>query len=135
MNPLSCQSGRGYFYEVKLMAKMYVNGQECPTPSVFQWSLQDISQSDAGRTQDGIMHKNRTGQKRKIQLQWNAPKPEVASRVLQLFNGEYFDVTYPDPLSNATETRTFYRGDANAPVYWWCNGGLYENVSFNIIER
>lgn len=112
-----------------------VNGVDVPTPSRFGWSLQDVSSSDAGRTQDGIMHKNRIAQKEKIQLEWAYPKPDVASRVLQAFNTEYFQVTYKSPLTNSTVTKTFYRGDAQAPTYWWCNGGLFENITFDIIER
>lgn len=112
-----------------------VNGIDCPTPSQFGWSLQDVSASDAGRTQDGTMHKNRITQKEKIQLQWAYPKPDVASTVLKLFNGEYFEVTYRSPLTNTIVTKTFYRGDANAPTYWWCQGGLFQNISFDIIER
>ena len=41
-----------------------VNGVDCPTPSAFGWSLQDISAADSGRTEDGLMHKNRIAQKR-----------------------------------------------------------------------
>jgi len=112
-----------------------VNGVDVPTPSQFGWSLQDVSASDAGRTQDGLMHKNRITQKEKIQLSWAYPKPEVASVILQLFNPEYFEVMYRSPFNNQIVTKTFYRGDAQAPTYWWCNGGLFQSISFDIIER
>ena len=117
------------------MAKTYVNGQECPCPSVFQWGLRDISASDAGRTMDTIMHKNRVGQKREIKLQWNAVRPDTVAKVLQLFNDEYFEYTYLDPMSNTMETRTFYRGDSDADLYTWALGGIYTSVGFTIIER
>lgn len=117
------------------MAMTWVNGVECPPPSVFQWGLRDISSANAGRTEDTFMHKNRVGQKREIKLQWNAPRPEVTAKVLQMFNPEYFNYTYWDPMSNAIETREFYRGDADANFYTWTNGGLYESVAFTIIER
>lgn len=112
-----------------------VNGVACPCPSQFGWSLSDISASDSGRTEDGLMHKNRIGQKEKIQLSWNAPKPDKASTILQMFSPEYFDVTYRSPLTNSVVTKTFYRGDQSASTYWWCNGGLFESISFDIIER
>lgn len=117
------------------MAMTWVNGEECPTPSVFQWGLRDISSADAGRTEDTTMHKNRVGQKREIKLQWNGTRPDVTSKVLNLFNPEYFEYTYWDPKDNKVETRTFYRGDADANLYTWTNGGLYESVGFTIIER
>ena len=112
-----------------------VNNVDCPTPSEFGWSLQDISAADSGRTQDGLMWKNTIGKKEKIQLSWNAPKPEKAAQILQMFSGEYFNVTYRSPLTNTVVTKTFYRGDANADTYWWANNGLFEKISFNIIER
>lgn len=112
-----------------------VNNVDCPTPSEFGWSLQDVSASDSGRTQDGLMHKNTVTRKEKIQLSWNAPDPAKASTVLQMFLPEYFEVTYRSPLTNTIVTKTFYRGDANAQTYWWANNGLFEKISFNIIER
>ena len=112
-----------------------VNNVDCPTPSKFGWSLQDVSAADSGRTQDAVMHKNRVAQKEKIELAWNAPDYAKASQILQMFQAEYFDVTYRSPLTNSIVTKTFYRGDASAPVYWWINNGLFETISFNIIER
>lgn len=112
-----------------------VNGVDCPTPSEFQWSLQDISAPDSGRTLDGLMWKNRVGQKEKIELSWNAPDNVKASQILQMFQPEYFDVTYRSPLTNSLVTKTFYCGDRSAPTYWWRNNGLFEKISFNIIER
>lgn len=41
------------------MAMIWVNGVVIKTPTSFSWGLQDISDSDSGRTQDTIMHKNR----------------------------------------------------------------------------
>jgi len=111
-----------------------VNGVDVPTPSVFEWGLQDVSAADSGRTQDGRMHKNMITRKEKIQLSWNAPDPEKASTVLQMFLPEYFNVTYRSPLTNTIVTKEFYRGDANAPTYWWARGGRFEKLAFNIIE-
>lgn len=111
-----------------------VNGVDCPTPSEFGWGLQDVSAADSGRTQDGKMHKNLVVRKEKIELAWNSPDPEKTSTVLQMFLPEYFDVTYRSPLTNTIVTKTFYRGDAKAPAYWWAKGGRFQKLSFNIIE-
>jgi hypothetical protein len=113
-----------------------VNGKKILTPSVFQPSLQDISAADAGRTQDTIMHKNRKGKKRKIQLAWNGVNKEQAHSILQAFKDEYFRVTYYDPWEGDTITKTSYSGDQSAPVKtWMVNKKIYEQVSFDIIER
>ena len=82
------------------------------------------------------MHKNRVGQKRKISLAWDNPTKEEAAAILQAFNPEYIDVTYPDAMSGKDETRTFYVGDRTAPMKMWTiNKKIYSQISFNIIER
>ena len=75
-----------------------VNNVDCPTPSEFGWSLQDVSAADSGRTQDAVMHKNRVAVKEKIQLSWNAPDPAKAATILQMFDSEYFDVSESEPF-------------------------------------
>lgn len=112
-----------------------VNGSDVPIPSEFGWSIQDVSAPDSGRTLDGLMQKERVTRKEKIQLKWNGKSPEDTVTILQAFADEYFDVTYVCPLTNSVVTKQFYCGDQSAPYYWWCNGGLLESVSFNIIER
>lgn len=113
-----------------------VNGQPIKTPSVFDWGLNDVSASDAGRTSDALMHKNRVARKRKIALAWNSPTKEEAHAILSAFAGEYFTLTYWDPLDGRTETRTFYSGDQDAPVKsWTINNKTYSQVKFDIIER
>lgn len=118
------------------MSMILVDGSEIKDPSVFEWGLQDVSDSEAGRTEDITMHKNRIGQKRKIKLAWNNPTPEEAANILQLFNPEYFMVTYPDALSGKTETREFYAGDRSSPMRaWTAKYKRYTQVTFDIIER
>ena len=113
-----------------------VNGVAVKTPSTFQWSIQDVSASDAGRTQDALMHKMLITRKRKIAMTWAGPSPEETRAILQAFNSEYFEMTYYDPLDGAEETRIFYTGDRAAPFKWWMAGNRrFEQVSFDVIER
>lgn len=113
-----------------------VDGRRVKTPSVFHLSFQDISASDAGRTTDALMHKNRVARKRKISLAWNAPTPNEAHDILTAFAPEYFNVEYYDPLIGGTTTKTFYSGDQEAPVKIWAVGNKrYEQISFDVIER
>lgn len=120
------------------MAKeLKVNNVTMPCPSKFDVSYQDISASDSGRTEDGLMWKNRIGQKVKIGLEWLAVSDADAATILSAFDDEYFQVTYHDPKANAVVTKTFYGGDRSAPYYWWVEnrGWSFQNISFNIIER
>ena len=113
-----------------------VDGVDMPCPSKFEWSLQDVSASESGRTDDTIMHKNRVGQKRKIQLGWNGLDTADTATILQAFNPEYISVRYWDMMNGAYETRTFYVGDRSAPVkVWFVGKHIIETLSFDIIER
>lgn len=109
-------------------------------PSVLEVSYQDISASDAGRVHDdgNTMYKMRTSQKVKIKLSWANPTAAQAAEILTAFDPEYFDVTYPDPKSNAMVTRTFYAGDRKAPMRWYAlpgKGTRWGILTFDIIER
>lgn len=113
-----------------------VDGVWIKSPSSLSWGKQDISASDAGRTDDTIMHKNKVGEKRTLDLSWSGPTPEEASAILKAFAPEYVSVLYWDVENCRMETRTFYTGDKKAPVkIWTVNNKRYESVSFNIIER
>lgn len=111
-------------------------GWETFLPSAYKWGLQDISSPASGRTLDGMMHKERVAQKRKLELSfWGLKKSETA-RVLQAFNPEYIDVEFEDAMTGEREVRTFYTGDKTAPVWTWTvDNKIYEKISFNLIER
>jgi hypothetical protein len=81
------------------------------------------------------MHVEQVTQKDKIGLKWLGSTPEQAATILQMFDPEYINVTYLNPLTNSVVTKEFYTGDRSAPYYWWCDGGRHSEISFNIIER
>ena len=115
---------------------LVVDGVKIKSPSSLSWGKQDISASDAGRTDDTIMHKNKVGEKRTLDLSWSGTTLQEASAILKAFAPEYFQVTYWDVENCRMETRTFYSGDKKAPVkIWTVNQKRYESISFNIIER
>lgn len=111
-----------------------VGGVTVPVPSKFQWQLSDVSDADAGRTEDAKMHKMRIAQKIHIDLEWDYVSTDEASIILNAFQPEYINITYLDPKEAGFVTKRFYVGDRSAPLY---NTGmdLWENVSFNIIEQ
>lgn len=113
-----------------------VDGKKIKTPSEMEWSLQDVSSANAGRTQDGQMQKLRVAQKRTLKLSWSNPDPDSASAILKAFNPEYFNVRYFDPMENKYQTREFYAGDRVAPFKrWTVRNKRFSAVSFDIIER
>ena len=112
----------------------FVDGYAVKCPSSYTYRLQDVSAPGAGRTEDMEMQKMRLGQKVKIDLSWSACTTAEVSAILQAFNPEYVSVEYLDPYANAWTTKTFYVGDRASPLYN-ATSGLWENVTFNIIER
>ena len=111
-----------------------VDGKAVLVPDTYQWELEDISESDAGRTEDVKMHKKRIGQVVKLQLSWGDVSIEDAADILQKFNPEYIFVCYLDAMAGKFLTKEFYVGNRNAPLF---NSEmvLWESISFNIIER
>lgn len=111
-----------------------VDGVAVKSPSVYKWKLEDLSASDAGRTEDTVMDKKRIGQLVGIELQWNKVSIADASKILKLFNPEYIKVEYLDAMQGKYVERTFYVGERSAPLY---NGelGLWDNIAFNLIGR
>ena len=115
---------------------LMVDGVKIKTPSVFQWSINEVSAPSAGRATDGKMYKERVTRKRKINLQWNGTTPAETKAILSAFQKEYFKVQYWDALAGRIQVRTFYSGDQTAPIkQWTVNNKIYEQVSFDIIER
>lgn len=113
-----------------------VDGVDMPNPSKLQWGLQDVSIGDSGRDDTGYMYKGRVTQKVKLEIEWSAVTPSVASTILNAFNPEYITVRYFDPKENAWQLKTFYAGDRTASTkIWTVDSKIYESISFNIIER
>ena len=114
---------------------LQIDGVWIPDPSSLQWGIQSVSDSNAGRTTDGLMHVNLITRKRKLELEWTGVSFSVASEILKAVNPETFNVTYLDALTNTRLTKKFYVGDRTAMVYSYTDGyKRYQNVSFNIIE-
>lgn len=111
-----------------------VDGKSVKCPSGYQYSLSDLSDSSAGRTEDTLMHKNRIGQKVKIALEWRNVTYAECSAILKAFDPEYISVEYFDAKENGYRTKTFYVGDRSTPLYN-ARKGLWSNVAFNITER
>ena len=116
-----------------------VDGVAMPCPYKFTWNLQRVSDADAGRTQDALMHVNQVAQKRKLEIAWHYKDWQEVAPIIRAFNPEYVNVRYPDMLSGTYETRVFYTGDQKVSAkFWWTEpyeNHLLEEISFNLIER
>ncbi len=111
-----------------------VDGKAIKCPTGYQWKLQDISASDAGRTEDTNMDKKRIGQCVKLELEWKNVSIEDAATILQAFNPEYINITFLDAKKGGYVTSRFYVGDRAAPLYN-ATLGVWSKIAFNVIER
>lgn len=118
------------------MALIKINGTKLKDPSAMGFKFADISQSSSGRTQSGVMYKNRVTSKITISLTWNMPTPEETAFILTKTKPEYFKVTFINPENNREVTKEMYRSDVTTPVKMWTdNNKRYSQVTFDLIER
>jgi hypothetical protein len=110
-----------------------VDGVAVPCPSKYDWKLSDVSDGDAGRTEDGLMHKMEVTQKVHIELEWQNIGDSAAAAILRAFNPEYINVNYYDYKSMGFQTKRFYVGDRSVTTYSRLLG--ISTVAFNIIEQ
>ena len=111
-----------------------INGVEFPyEPSSYQWIKEDISASDAGRTEDTVMHKKMLRSVVALELGWQNVRTNVASGVLNAFDREYLTVEYLDPQEGGYVSKTFYVGNRTVPMYSAILD-VWSNISFKIIE-
>lgn len=105
-----------------------------PVPSGYTCNVSDVSDSDAGRTEDTKMHKNMLGSCVHIGLEWSYVTPAEAIEIMTAFAPEYFNVEYLDVRTGTYVTSEFYCGDKTATMTQTSVGVRYV-ISFNIIER
>lgn len=111
-----------------------VGSSTVPAPSVYDFDVSDVSDSDAGRNDNGKMFKNLIGSCAKIELSWNNVSLAEGSDILSAFKNEYFSMTFFDGVKGTFRTTTFYRGDISAKMYNY-RLGIWSSISFNVIER
>lgn len=111
-------------------------------PLNFKCNIKDLdynANSSFGRAINGDLNRNRIAVKRTLTLTFSALEWSDLSAVLQQMADEFFTVYYPDILTGAYETKTFYVSDRPAQsintqlstdteIYW--NG-----FTFNLIEK
>ena len=102
----------------------------------IDWELNDLDSEDSGRTLDGLMHRSRVTQKRKITVRLNPLKTEDFSTFSAAIGAEYVAVTILDPRAGAQTEYTFYGSSIKAATMsddgtdcWWKGG------SFSLIEQ
>ena len=121
------------------MAILQINKIDIADPKTLQWDLYDLDGEDgSGRTQDGLMHRDRVAVKRKLICTWSPMTNEEISVLLKAMDSIFFTMRYPDAHDGAYREGTFYVGDRSTPLYMWNaekKKYLWEGLSANFIER
>ena len=96
----------------------------------------DIDAPDAGRTLDGLMHRNRVATKVKILVTCRPLTSDQVMLIRQALASEYITVRYIDPVSGQTQ-KTMYLGNMSMgeSIIRPDGTALWKNFTFHLIER
>ena len=111
-----------------------VDNAYVPVLSGYTFNVSDVSDANAGRTEDTKMHKNMLGSCVHLGLEWALLTSAQAIEVMTAFAPEYISVQYLDVRTGSYVTSTFYSGDKTANMTMTSLGARY-SINFNIIER
>lgn len=112
-----------------------INGVAIVAPSVFQVDIADID-GETRRNARGDLIRDRVAVKRKLNCEWPPLAMGEISTLLQAVKDVFFQVTYPDPMTGRTETKTFYVGDRSMPLLLVKDGQyLWKGLKMNFIEK
>ena len=113
-----------------------INGLDI-TPYIEQkgikWTRNDLDGSNAGRTMDGIMHRERIGSKVRLDITCLPLNSKDAATVLNAIYPEYVEVEYIDPMYSRV-FKTMYSNNTPATFIDTVTD-LWEGISFPLIER
>ena len=103
----------------------------------IKWQRNDLEAPDAGRTLDGVMHRQRVSSKITLAITCRSLKTSEAAIVLQAIYPEYVTVVYDDPQQGTVVTRTMYSNNNPATFAQQQTDGsyLWEEISFPLIEQ
>lgn len=89
-----------------------IDGVSIPTPSTYDFNIEDLSSEATGRSLDGIMHKDVVDIKDYYTVIWKKLSAEDAALLLNLVDGKtQIAFTYVDPrLPSQVVSRDFYVG-------------------------
>ena len=99
----------------------------------IKWQRNDPDGPNAGRTMDGVMHRERVATKVKLNVTCRPLKSEDAQVVLNAIYPEYVEVEYIDPMCGHS-VKTMYSNNPPATFIDTATD-LWEGITFPLIER
>ena len=85
------------------MAILQINKIDIADPQTLTWDIYDLDGEDgAGRTQDGLMHRDRVAVKRKLNCTWSPMTNEEIKFIEELKKDKMvYDILFSDPKRGA----------------------------------
>ena len=109
-----------------------VGGVALPTPNEYKVQLSDLDSSDTGRTEDGVMMRNRIRDGiAKISVSWAALSTEDCAKILKAVSPDSVQVDY---FFGEMRSAKMYAGDRTADLKAAREGQAVWNVELNLIE-
>ena len=102
----------------------------------LKWTRNDVDSDDAGRTLDGVMHRDRVASKVRLHVKCRPLTQNEAMAVLRAIIPEYVTVRYIDPQDGSV-TKTMYSNNipAMCAIVRPDGTGLWTGIEFPLIER
>lgn len=114
------------------MEILNIDGTALPAPSAYKVQLSDLDSSGTGRTEDGILVRERVrGGVAKISVSWAALSTADCARVLNATAPDSMQVAY---FFGGTRTAKMYAGDRTADLKAAREGRAVWEVAVNLIE-
>ena len=84
------------------MAILQINKIDIADPQTLTWDIYDLDgENGSGRTEDGLMHRDRVAVKRKLNCTWSPMTNEEISVLLKAMDDVFFTIRYPDAHDGA----------------------------------
>lgn len=107
---------------------IWIGNSLMPAPRTYRVDLQDIDSSDSGRSETGVMYRNRVRSNvYKIIATWRVNRPDLNTLVTAITPAS-FEVKFFDPNTASTKACTMYAGDRSSTMIknddkanetWW----------------
>ena len=114
-----------------------VDGVTIPTPTTYEWSQEDLSSEETGRTLDGIMHKDVIDYKDAYKCTWKKLSWADTATLLGAIRGKTKVVLqYADPIiPNQMNTGEFYVGKRSTAAMDLSDPGrAWKDIGFTFTE-
>lgn len=102
----------------------------------LKYTRSDLDGENAGRTMDGVLHRDRIASKIRWDITCKLLSAEELAVVLSLIEPEFVEVTFTNPATGTPVTKTMYSNNvpttlafAKGESSWWTS------LTFPLIER